>query len=86
MGVRNGFAAVYRTGVFYGGDVAVEIKFVIGNHFDLKDMINKDSFEEGTDIKSGSGGNAAIGGKRIKDEGINIIRVIVGEECGNGEE
>lgn len=72
--------------VGHGCDMAVVIKLIGGSEFDFEDMVNEHSPEKDADIVFFFTGKILIGAITVEDKGFDIIRVIVGEECGDGEE
>lgn len=72
--------------VGHGCDMAVVIKLIGGSEFDFEDMVNEHSPEKDADIVFFFAGKILIGAVTVEDKGFDIIRVIVGEEGGDGEE
>lgn len=69
----------------HGCDMAAVIKLIGGSEFDFEDMVNEHSPEKDADIVFFFTGKIPIGEVTVEDKGFDIIRVIVGEGCSDGE-
>lgn len=84
--VGNSLNNVHIDFIRHGCDMTVVIKLIGGSEFDFEDMVNEHSPEKDADIVFFFTGKILIGAVTVEDKGFDIIRVIVGEECGDGEE
>ena len=85
VGIGDGLKTIHVGCVGHCCDMAVVIKAIGGSEFDFEDMVNEHSPEKDADILFFLAGKILIGAVSVEDKGFNIIRVIVGEECGDGE-
>lgn len=84
--VGNSLNDVHIDRIGHSCDMAVVIKPIGGSEFDFEDVVNEHSPEKDTDIVFFFIGKILIGAVTVEDKGFDIIRVIVGEECGDDEE
>lgn len=84
--VGNSLNDIHIDRIRHGCDMAVVIKPIGGSEFDFEDMVNEHSPEKDADIMFFFIGKILIGAVAVEDKGFDIIRVIVGEECGDDEE
>lgn len=84
--VGNSLNSAHIDLVGHGCDMAVVIKLIGGSEFDFEDMVNEHSPKKDADIVFFFIGKILIGAVTVEDKGFDIIRVIVGEGCGDGEE
>ena len=84
--VGNSLNDVHIDRIGHGRDMAIVIKLIGGSEFDFEDMVNEHSPEKDADIVFFFTGKILIGAVTVEDKGFDIIRVIIREECGDGEE
>lgn len=85
VGIGDGLNTIHVGCAGHCCDMAVVIKAIGGSEFDFEDMVNEHSPEKDADIVFLFAGKILIRAISVENKGFNIIRVIVGEECGDGE-
>lgn len=85
VGIGDGLKTIHVGCVGHCCDMAVVIKAIGGSKFNFEDMVNEHSPEKDADILFFLAGKILIRAIAIENKGFNIIRVIVGKECGDGE-
>ena len=85
VGIGDGLKTIHVGCVGHCCDMAVVIEAIGGSEFDFEDMVNEHSPEKDADIVFFLAGKILIRAISIENKGFNIIRVIVGKECGDGE-
>ena len=85
VGIGDGLNTIHVGCVGHCCDMAVVIKAIGGSKFNFEDMVNEHSPEKDADILFFLAGKILIGAVSVENKGFNIIRVIVGKKCGDGE-
>lgn len=85
VGIGDGLKTIHVDCVGHCCDMAVVIKAIGGSKFNFEDMVNEHSPEKDADILFFLAGKILIRAISIENKGFNIIRVIIGKECGDGE-